>query len=164
MPDRFFPRAAIVAALAVAAACAPAPTPNEINFSDEGMSQGVAVASRAPRSEIDRIGIGKSINTDNTIKDSARTFGANDTVFASARVSGRANSGIVRAVWFDAQGQPVHEQTRIVSPSRGETVAVQAVPETGWTPGEYTVEIFLDDRLAATERFVVEGEARAAGA
>jgi hypothetical protein len=173
MPDRFarrprpvrplLSRAAIAAALAAAAACAPPPTPNEVNFADEGNAQGVAAASRTPRSALDDIAIGKSINDDNTIGDDTRTFAATDPVFASARVSGPANSGIVRAVWFDPQGQPLVEQTRIVTPSRGETIALEGKRESGWKPGEHTVEIFLDDRLMATERFTVEGSAQHGG-
>jgi hypothetical protein len=178
MPDRFplhasvpsflsrgvIARAAVATAIAAAAACMPAPSPNEVNFSDEGTSQGVAAASRIPPGELDRIGIGKSINGDNTIADASRTFARQDTVYASARVQGMANSGIVRVVWFDTKGQPVAEQTRIVTPSSGEIVALQAKRDIGWTPGEHTVEFFLDDRLMGTERYTVTGEAQAGAA
>jgi hypothetical protein len=165
MPDRFrhlltrVPRVALAASLALAAACAPPPSPNEVNFSDEGMSQGVANASRVARSEVEDVAIGKSANDDGTIADEARTFDATDAVFASVRVTGQANSGIVRVVWFDPQGRPVYEQTRIVTPSRGEAVALQAKRDEHWKPGEHTVEVFLDDRLLATERFTVPGNA-----
>jgi hypothetical protein len=165
MPDRFrVHRAAIVCALLTTAGCMPAPSPNEVNFSDEGMSQGVASASRsAARGEIDNVAIGKSMNDDKTIRDRTRDFQPSDTIYLSLRVLGSANSGIVRAVWFDPQGQPVHQETRIVSPSRGETIAMQASRPNGWRPGAGTLEVFLDDRLTHTESYRVAGGDRRPG-
>jgi hypothetical protein len=72
-------------------------------------------------------------------------------------VSGSANSGLVRALWTDQQGKVVQDDTRIVTPSRSDTIALQVTPAGGWHGGQYRLDIYLDDKLAATKNFSVEG-------
>jgi hypothetical protein len=169
MPARRLSKAALATALvtmaALGAACAmPGPSPNEINMADEGMSQGAAAARGLTMVALDEVEIGKSINEDKTIKDEADSFQPKDTVYASIRVSGKANSGLVRAMWSDERGQSVQDDTRIVSPSRGEVVTLQISKPQGLAGGRYRVDIFLDNRLVQSKTFSVEGAPAAEGA
>ena len=155
-----FVRAAIAsgAALLGAACGMPGPTPNEINVADEGMRQGVAASRGVTMVALDSIEIGRALNPDNTIKDETDSFAPGDTVCASIRVSGAANSGLVRAVWFDEHDQALQDDTRIITPSRNEVVGLQASRPEGWSGGRYRVAVYLDNRLAGEESFSVEGQ------
>ncbi|MGE5813079.1 MAG: hypothetical protein ACM36C_01205 [Acidobacteriota bacterium] len=143
--------------LASAAAACTHPSSNEINVSDEGMKEGVAAARYLTPVALDSLELGRSLDVDKSIKDATTSFKPQDTVCASIKVSGSANSGLVRAVWTDQNGKAVQDDTRIVTPSRSDTVALQVTPPTGWTGGQYRLDVYLDDRLAATRNFTVEG-------
>lgn len=149
--------AAALGLAALTAGCIPGPTPNEVTVATHGMRDGVAASSGRGRPAIDQVELGRSRAEDGTIADATRSFEASDTIHATVRVTGDTNSGIVRAVWSDAQGTIVHEETRIVTPSRDETVAFEAAQPKGWRGGEHQLDVFLDGRLARTERFRVAG-------
>jgi hypothetical protein len=147
----------LVALAALAAGCMPAPSGNEITVANQGMRDGVAASQGRARSAIDRLELGRSINDDRTINDETNSFEATDTVYASLRVRGDANAGILRAVWIDPQGNVAHEQTRIVTPSRDEVVALEAARPQGWRGGQYQLDVFLDGRLVESRSFRVAG-------
>ncbi|HSL21842.1 MAG TPA: hypothetical protein VK886_09915 [Vicinamibacterales bacterium] len=159
MHVRSFPAALAAVALLGAAACAPpGPSPNEVNFADEGMRSGAAAARGLTPVALDDLEIGRSLNDDHTIKDAADSFAPADTVYASVRVRGSANSGLVRAQWRDAAGQVIQDDTRIVTPSRGDVVALQAARPQGWKGGRYVLDVYLDNRLVESREFTVEGQ------
>jgi hypothetical protein len=59
----------------------------------------------------------------------------------------------------------VQDDTRVVSPSRGDLVSLQLARPQGLAGGRYRVDIFLDNRLVETMTFSVEGsEAERQGA
>ena len=139
-------------------ACAPRPSDNEINVSDEGMKNGVAAARYLTPVELDGVEIGRALNSDRTIKDRATSFKSHETVYASIRVSGTANSGVVRALWTNARGEKIQDDTRLVTPSNNDVVVVQVAPPQGWAAGRYRLDVYLDDKLADSETFSIEGE------
>lgn len=152
-----FGRVALAIVLASAAAACTRPTGNEINVSDEGMKNGVAAARYLTPVALDSLEIGRSLDADKTIKDETSSFQPKDTVYAAIRISGSANSGLVRALWTDSQGKTLEDDTRLVTPSRSDLVNLQAAPPDGWKDGDYTLSVYLDDKLAATRNFTVEG-------
>ena len=143
--------------LAAAAVGCRHPSNNEINVADEGMRDGVAASRYLTPVALDSVDIGRSLEADKSIKDATSSFKPQDTVYASLKVSGSANSGLVRALWTDPQGKVVQDNTRIVTPSRSDTVTFEATPPNGWSGGRYRLDLYLDDRLAATRNFSVEG-------
>jgi hypothetical protein len=140
-----------------AAACAPRPSGNEINVADEGMTNGVAAARYLTPVALDRLELGRSLDAGKTIKDETSSFQPRETVYAAIKISGSANSGLVRALWTDERGQTIQDDTRIVTPSRGDSLTLQVAPPNGWTGGRYRLDVYLDDKLAATRNFTVEG-------
>lgn len=138
-------------------ACVPAPSGNEINLSDEGMKNGAAASRGLTPVALEDVELGRAINDDHTIKDEATRFQPKETIYASIRVSGSANSGLVRTVWSTEKGEVVQDNTRIVSPSRGETVSVQMARAQGLAGGRYRFDVFLDNRLIESKDFFVEG-------
>lgn len=148
---------AALALVGLATACAPRPSKNEINVSDEGMANGVAAARYLTPVELEEVQIGRSINDDKSIKDRTTTFQPHETVYASIRVSGSANSGLVRALWTNERGEKVQDDTRIITPSNNDRIALQVAPPQGWAPGRYKLDVYLDDKLAESETFSVEG-------
>jgi hypothetical protein len=139
-------------------ACRPtAPSSNEITLATHGMRDGAAASGQRARPAVDRVDLGRARDQDGTISDRTRSFEATDTIHAAVRVTGDANSGILRLVWSDARGTIVHDETRIVTPSRDETVTFEAAQPRGWRGGEHQLDVFLDGRLASTQRFRVAG-------
>lgn len=151
-------QAALIVLATAALGCAPHPSGNEINVSDEGMKNGVAASRYLTPVALDSVDIGRSIDPDKTIRDTTTSFQPKDTLYAAIKISGSANSGLVRALVTDEQGKTVQDATRIVTPSRNETVTLQVAPPEGWKGGRYRFDVYLDDRLAATREFNVEGE------
>ncbi len=143
--------------LALAACAPPGPSPNEIDLADEGMKHGAAAARGLITIALDEVEIGRSIGDDRTIQDEADSFQHGDTIYASIRVSGAANSGLVRAMWSDERGRLVQDDTRIVSPSRGDLVALQLSKPQELAGGRYRLDVFLDNKPAGTKTFSVEG-------
>ena len=146
---------ALIAAAAAFTLAACQSTPNEVQLADEGMRDGVA-ARDGLTAAVSTVAIGKSVNQDHTIKDSARTFETKDTIYASVKVTGQANSGLVRALWLDPDGQPLQNDFRLVTPSRNEIVEFKASKPDGLKPGPYRLQIYLDDRRADSREFAVK--------
>ncbi len=148
-------RLALVTAAAALTLAACQSTSNEVQLSDEGMRDGTA-ARDGITANVASVAVGKSVNQDHTIKDNARTLESKDTIYASVKVTGQANSGIVRALWLDPDGQPVQNDFRLVIPSRNDIVDFKVQKPQGLKPGDYRLEVFLDDRHADSRAFVVQ--------
>lgn len=128
---------------------------NEVQLSEEGMRDGAA-ARDGLTAGVNSVAIGKSVNPDHTIKDGARTFESKDTIYASVKVTGQANSGLIRALWLGPDGQPVQNDFRLVTPSRNDIVEFKVSNQQGLKPGDYRLEVYLDDRRADSRAFVVK--------
>jgi hypothetical protein len=146
---------ALFAAAAAITLAACQSSSNEVQLSDEGMRDGTA-ARDGITADITSVAVGKSLNQDHTIKDTARTFDSKDTIYASIKITGRANSGLVRALWLGPDDQPVQNDFRLVIPSRNDIVDFKVQKPEGLKPGDYRLEVFLDDRHADSHAFVVK--------
>lgn len=103
-----------------------------------------------------QIQIGRSLNADNTIAAPAYTFKRNDTVFLSVMTAGKG-SGTVSVRWTYGT-RLIDEPKKEVHYAYKDTIATDFRLEsaTGFPPGEYTAEVFLDGRSAGTKTFKVE--------
>ena len=100
--------------------------------------------------------LGKSVDTDNDIKDETDDFKARDTVFAVVHTSGAASNATLRARWTFQDGQVVDETTRTIAPNGEARTEVHIVKPSGFPKGKYHVEIYLGDKQVANEEFEVQ--------
>ncbi|HEY0875230.1 MAG TPA: hypothetical protein VGD94_17280 [Vicinamibacterales bacterium] len=100
------------------------------------------------------IQLGRSINTDNTVANHTTTFGPNDTVYVSVQMAG-SGSGTVGVRWT-YMGRVVGEPRKQVSFRGGGATEFHLQNAGGFPPGEYTVEVLMNDQPAGTRNFRVE--------
>lgn len=98
--------------------------------------------------------LGRSLNADNTVGTPATSFGPGDTVYVSILTTG-AGSGTIGVRWMYA-GRVVGEPKKPVSYRDDAATEFHLQSGSGFPPGEYTVEAFLDGQPVGTRTFRVE--------
>jgi hypothetical protein len=97
--------------------------------------------------------LGRSLAPDETIAADSRTnlFWTTDTFYVSVTTEGSAPSATLKARWTYQDGTVVGESTKTISPTGPTTTAFQASNPERWNPGDYKVEVFVDDVSAGTK-------------
>jgi hypothetical protein len=103
-----------------------------------------------------QIQLGRSLNSDSTVGASTTTFKPRDSVFLSVMTTGRG-SGMLSVRWTYA-GRVIDEPKKQVKYAYKDSTATDFRLESvsGFPPGEYTAEVFLDGRSVGTRKFRVE--------
>jgi len=103
-----------------------------------------------------QIQIGRSLNSDNTIAAPAHLFRPRDTIFLSVMTAGKG-SGTVSVRWTYGS-RVIDEPKKQVHYTYKDSTATDFRLEsaTGFPPGSYTAEVFVDGKPAGTEKFRVE--------
>jgi hypothetical protein len=103
-----------------------------------------------------QIQLGRSLNSDNTVAAFATTFKPHDPIFLSVMTAGRG-TGMVSVRWTYA-GRVIDEPKKQVKYSYKDSAATDFRLESpsGFPPGEYTAEVFVDGQSAGTRKFRVE--------
>ena len=104
--------------------------------------------------------MGRGLNADKTVSGFTTSFKPTDTIYAAVLTDG-AGSGKVKARWLYA-GRVVSEPERDVTYQGPASTEFHMQNTTGFPPGEYTVELFLDGKAVGSRSFRVEtGDPRA---
>jgi hypothetical protein len=103
-----------------------------------------------------QIQIGRSLNADSTVSAPAYTFKPHDSIFLSVMTAGKG-SGTVSVRWTYGT-RVIDEPKKQVRYAYKDSMATDFRLESpsGFPPGEYTAEVFLDGRSAGTKKFRVE--------
>ncbi len=118
-------------------------------------TSGGAVAE-ATNLEIAEVDLGKGVQADKTIRDETDDFAQRDTIYASVRTSGSANSATVTARWTFQDGQVVDERTETISPT-GDANTVFFIAQPGGLPkGNYTLTVLLNGTEAQKKEFEIK--------
>jgi hypothetical protein len=104
--------------------------------------------------QIDTIQTGKSRNSDNSVGNHTTRFKPDDTMFVAVLTRG-AGSGKIGVRWTYA-GRLVSEEARRVSYRDGGATEFHIQNSGGFPPGDYAVEVLLDDKPVATRPLKVE--------
>ena len=104
--------------------------------------------------QIDTIQTGKSRNSDNSVGNHTTRFKPDDTMFVAVLTKG-AGSGKVGVRWTYA-GRLVSEEARSVSYRDGGATEFHIQNSGGFPPGDYAVEVLIDDKPVATRPLKVE--------
>jgi len=140
-----------ILALALAAVLSAACTRSSDNpgtTGTTGTGDGVRIA---------QIDLGRSVNADKTINDTAASFKPNDTIYASIATRGTtAATATLKARWTYRDGQVVNESTQTIAPTGDARTEFHVSKPDGWPTGKYKVEVFVNGSSGATKDFEVE--------
>lgn len=100
------------------------------------------------------IQLGRGLNADKTVSGFTTRFKPTDTIYAAVLTDG-AGSGKVKARWLYA-GRVVSEPEREVTYQGPASTEFHLQNTSGFPPGEYTVELFLDGKAVGSRPFRVE--------
>ena len=113
----------------------------------------VAEASGIDIAEVD---LGKGIQADKTIRDETDDFAQRDSVYASVRTTGSANSATITARWTFQDGQVVDERTETISPTGDANTVFFISQRNGLPKGNYTLTVLLNGAEAEKKEFEVK--------
>jgi hypothetical protein len=100
--------------------------------------------------------LGRSLNADSTVAGTAFKFKPHDTIYLSVMTVGRG-SGTISVRWSYGS-RVIDEPKKEVHYAYKDSMATDFRLESasGFPPGEYTAEVFLDGHAAGTKKFRVE--------
>ena len=102
----------------------------------------------------DAIQLGRGLNADRTVTSFATRFKPTDTIYVAV-LTGGAGSGTVKARWLFA-GRVISEPERDVRYQGPASTEFHLQNTSGFPPGDYTVELFLDGVAVGSRTFRVE--------
>jgi hypothetical protein len=114
----------------------------------------LAGCSAGPELAVTSIQLGRALNADGTVGNFAATFAPGETVYVSLLTAG-AGDATLSVRWLYA-GQVVGEAKKQVSFKDVAATEFHLQSATGFPPGHYTVEAFMNGKPLETRRFTVE--------
>jgi hypothetical protein len=96
--------------------------------------------------------VGSSLDAAGAVAENVDEIARGEAVLASVAVGDVGAGSQLKAVWLAEDDRKLSEQ--IASVEAGKSHLVFRGPDTaGWSVGDYEVEIYLGDELAASEQF-----------
>lgn len=105
--------------------------------------------------EVTNIDIGRSINSDLTIKDNTGNFKPADVIYASVATKGAAPA-VLGVRWIYNDNQVVDEGTREIHPTGDTRTEFHISKPDGFPEGRYRLEVTLNGASAGTKDFEVK--------
>ena len=124
---------------------APAPAPEPAPAPPAGVTAGT-------------INVGKSIDADKKIAAPMETFAKGDTIYVTVDTTG-SGPATLKAKWTYMKGgqtSVVKEDTQMITATGPATTEFHISNPKGWPPGDYQVEVFVDDKSVGTKTFTVK--------
>jgi hypothetical protein len=150
-----FLAAALTAAVVAASACAkkeaPAPPPPPAPTA----MPTVEVPTPVPAARLDKITVTKSVSADKSPGEAAASFGKKDTVYVSFWMADVPAGTEVKARWSDPSGKQLTEDKITTDKAGSGYSEFHAAKKSGWMPGTYKVDLFLNGQPAGTVNFTV---------
>ena len=113
------------------------------------------VACRSPQTlRVADIQVGRSLNADNSVRESAAQFGPHDSIFVSVITAG-SGSGTIAVRWTLA-GRVLDEPKKQVSYTDSAATDFSLQSAAGFPSGQYTAEVFLNGQSAGTRSFRIQ--------
>ena len=157
---RFDTRSTRIQILAIALAVGAAACAKKDDTTDNvagGAIDTTPTATTPAAFKVSDVELGKSLNTDKTIKDNTDDFGVRDTIFASVKTEGSATGATLVARWTFQDGQVVDSTTQAIAPT-GDAATEFHISKPGGLPkGKYKVEVFVNGTSVESEEFTVGG-------
>jgi len=101
------------------------------------------------------VAIGRSINTDKTVKDNADNFAPADTIYVSVKTDGSAQGAKLQTRWY-FNDKVVEESSEMISPTGPAVTEFHLSKPDGWPVGNYKIEVLLNGAAAGSKSFEVK--------
>jgi hypothetical protein len=103
-----------------------------------------------------QIQLGRSLNSDSTVAGTAFAFKPHDTIYLSVTTAGKG-SGTIGVRWTYGS-HVIDEPKKQVRYAYKDSISTDFRLESGsgFPPGEYTAEVFLDGQSVGTKKFRVQ--------
>jgi hypothetical protein len=98
--------------------------------------------------------LGRSLNADNSVRESVARFRPHDTVYVSVLTAG-SGQGVITVRWMYA-GHVVDEPKKQVSYKDAAATDFSLQSAGGFPPGDYSAEVLFDGQPAGSRTFRVE--------
>ena len=156
---RFDTRSTRIQILAIALAVGAAACAKKDDTTDNvagGAIDTTPTATTPAAFKVSDVELGKSLNTDKTIKDNTDDFGVRDTIFASVKTEGSATGATLTARWTFQDNQVVEEQTQTINATGDAITEFHIMKATAWPKGNYKLSILLNGTEVETEDFEIK--------
>ena len=100
--------------------------------------------------------LGRSLNADNSVRESVARFRPHDTIYVSVLTAG-SGAGTIAVRWLYA-GHLVDQPKKQVSYKDAAATDFSLQSAGGFPPGEYSVEVLFDGQAVGTRTFRVESD------
>ena len=107
-----------------------------------------------PTLRVTAVQLGRSLNADGTVGSFTATFKPAETVYVSVLTAG-AGDATLSVRWMYA-GRILAEPKKQLSVKDVAATEFNLQSATGFPPGQYTVEVFMDGQPVETRKFTVE--------
>lgn len=104
--------------------------------------------------EVSGVQVGKSLNSDDSVGTLTTRFKPEDTVYVSV-LTDKPGTSSIAARWF-FQGGLVSEMSKDVSYNDAGATEFHLLNTSGFPPGQYRVDVLVDDVQVASREFRVE--------
>ncbi len=115
----------------------------------------VEVPTPVPAARLEKITVTKSVNADKSPGEAAASFGKKDTVYVSFWMADVPAGTEVKARWSDPSGKQLTEDKITTDKAASGYSEFHAAKKSGWTPGTYKVDLFVNGQPAGTVNFTV---------
>ena len=146
---------ALFAVVVAASACAKKEAPPPPPPAEPTAMPTVEVPTPVPAARLDKITATKSVNADKSPGEAAASFGKKDTVYVSFWVADAPAGTEVKARWSDPTGKQLTEDKIVTDKAGSGYSEFHAAKKSGWAPGTYKVDLFLNGQPAGTVNFTV---------
>lgn len=105
---------------------------------------------------VDRLTLGASLDSGQRVAAATTTFSPEQTIYASVLTSGAASPVVLSAKWFYREtGELVNTASQVIAPNESVVSSFHISKPDGWLAGDYQVQIYVDNVLAARQDFDV---------
>ena len=104
------------------------------------------------------VSLGKALGPDKKVAAATGTFAKGDTIYVVVETTGSGNATL-KASWTYHKGDktaPVSQESQTISASGPAASEFHISKPDGWPPGDYQVEILLNDKPIGTKKFAVK--------
>jgi hypothetical protein len=141
-------RAACLALLVGTVACG-----KKDNATTDGTTSGATATTPV---QVTDVKVGRSLGSDQRLKDETSDFRPNDVIYAVVETRGTGPSTTLEARWTYQDGQTVDQSSRTISAAGDDVTEFHIAKPSGWPKGKYTVQVLLNGSPAGSKDFQVK--------
>jgi hypothetical protein len=102
--------------------------------------------------------LGSAVGTDKKVTEAKDSFARNDTIHVAVDTAGSGTASLKARWTYTHEGKSVlvKEDTQTIQATGPSTTEFHVSKPDGWPPGDYQVEVLVDDQVVQTKKFTVK--------